>query len=197
MKRLFLTLLVFIPIFCFAKIEQPDFNRLDLNNITLQELSAEIQIPIKKLKECLELPQTTDNHATLSDLTIGKQNIILAIDRYNEDRFGYYQSIVILGMLIVFGSLMITAVFIGLLQHTVIEKKPKTPQSRKHGKQEASREHVSSNAIVAAIATVYMHEWEIEEQNKMILTWKRAPLSLWKVSRILPNQEFYKGKRKS
>ncbi len=102
-------------------------------------------------------------------------------------------------MAIVFISLVITAIIISLLQHLTIENKPKKP-SKKKKKNDYKRSfetmQVNSNAIVAAITTVYLHELEVEQQNNMMLTWKRAPLSLWKVSRILPNQEFYKTKKR-
>jgi Na+-transporting methylmalonyl-CoA/oxaloacetate decarboxylase gamma subunit len=195
MRYVIILLIFLIPILGQAKIDPEYVNQLTLNETTtLKQLSSAIFIPFKKLIECLKLENDIQHEQTLSELGIGKKEIIAAIEYYNENRFGYYQSIVGLGMFIVFFSLLITAFFIGLLQHVNFDykgvkknKKPKQMLNRTIGTMQ-----VSSNAIVAAITTVYLHEMEVEEQNNMMLTWKRAPISLWKVSRILPNQEFYK-----
>jgi Na+-transporting methylmalonyl-CoA/oxaloacetate decarboxylase gamma subunit len=187
------------PLLIWAKIDNSIIDSIQIDDTTtLQQLSSEIQIPVKKLKECLGLENQIQNHATLQELKIGKKEVAEAINEYNEKRLGYYWSIVILGMAIVFLSLVITAFCINLLQHvtSTTGKKKKSPKKKTSLNRTIGNMQVSSNAIVAAITTIYLHEMEVEEQNNMMLTWKRAPLSLWKVSRILPNQEFHNTKRK-
>jgi len=194
MRKKIVFFLLLFPLLIVAKINPSIVEELNWDEeITLQELAAEIHMPLKKLKECLDLSIKTDNQTTLSELQIGITETKKAIERYNKQRFSYYRSIVFLGMIIVFVSLIITAIFISLLKHLEYDKKAKKQKKQKSDyKRSPESMQVNSNAIVAAITTVFMHEMEVEQQNNMKLTWKRAPLSLWKVSRILPNQEFYK-----
>lgn len=194
MRKKVIFFLLLFPLLIVAKINPSIVEELNWDEeITLQQLAADIHMPLKKLKECLDLNMKTDNRTNLSELQIGISEVQKAIERYNNQRFYYYRSIVFLGMAIVFLSLIITALFISLLQHLSHDNKTKKQQKQKSDyKRSPESMQVSSNAIVAAISTVYLHELEVEQQNNMMLTWKRAPLSLWKVSRILPNQEFYK-----
>lgn len=198
MKYIIISFLIFIPIFLNAAIEPDLVEKISIEpTTTLQDVADQVKIPVKKMIECLDLSLRTNSQQKIKDLAIGKTEIKNAILKYNKIRYHFYWSIVLLGMIIVFASLLLTGFIINLLQHlNQSEKKKSTKRlvNTPYGKISSSSQ-LSNNEIVAAITTIFLHEMEVEEQNKMILTWKRAPLSLWKVSRILPNQEFFKSKR--
>ena len=62
------------------------------------------------------------------------------------------------------------------------------------GKITAPVDHISSNAIVAVITAMYLHEAEVEEQNRLHLTWSRSQLSLWRASNVFENRYNEKGR---
>ena len=117
---------------------------------------------------------------------------------YDDNLVPFYTGVVIVGMSIVFVSLMLTGLIISQLKN--LGNKPKKKVNKASVKTSAGTvtgpvDHLSSNAVVAAITAIYLHEMDVEEQNKMLLTWKRAPLSMWKASSIMPNNEYYQAKR--
>lgn len=164
----------------------------------LLELSAKTNIPVKKYLQYLELPADTDLHTTLAELKVGAKDLEKAQKDYDENLIPFYSGVVIVGMSIVFVSLMLTGLIISQLKN--LGNKPKKKVKKASVKTSAGTvtgpvDHLSSNAVVAAITAIYLHEMDVEEQNKMLLTWKRAPLSMWKASSIMPNNEYYQAKR--
>jgi len=165
---------------------------------TLLELSAKTNIPVKKYLQYLELPAETNIHASLAELKIGTKDLEKAQDSYKDNLIPFYSGVVIVGMSIVFASLMLIGLIIAQLKN--LGNKPKKKVKKASVKTSAGTvtgpvDHLSSNAVVAAITAIYLHEMDVEEQNKMLLTWKRAPLSMWKASNIMPNNEYFQAKR--
>ncbi|MCD4818378.1 MAG: OadG family protein [Candidatus Cloacimonetes bacterium] len=198
MKKILLVLLI-LPIFLVAKIEENQ-KRIEYNGqTTIIELSQKLEIPLKKLKDCLGVEQNIAHDSILKELKIDENAIQKAISEYDKVKIKYFSSIMITGMLIVFLSLVIIGGIINLLKHLeLIEKYKNRLKTTKESKKESviqTESQLSKNSIIAAMTAVFLYEKDVQEQDKMILTLKKAPTSYWKVSRVLPNQEFFKSKR--
>jgi hypothetical protein len=50
---------------------------------------------------------------------------------------------------------------------------------------------MSDYALAAVVAAIFLHEEEVEEENKLLLTWKRASTNMWKASRSMSNDIFF------
>lgn len=188
MKKYILFLLLVLSLSCFA-IKPVEYKA----NLNLIELSEKSEIPVKKWIQYLELPQGISSKSTLKELKLNQNKLDNAYKLYEENQSNFYVAMVIVGMLIVFTSLIITGLVISQLEHfskKKSKKKTKTVKT-KIGKITGQVDHISSNAIVAAITAIYLHELEVEEQNKLLLTWKRAPLSVWKTAKLMPNNNFF------
>jgi len=99
-------------------------------------------------------------------------------------------------MLIVFASLLIIGFIIDRMKSLKnLDKKKKASLPVRAKITAVNGVKPSSNDIIAAITTVYLHELEAEEQRKLMLTWKRASLSLWNASAKInmPNRVFFKN----
>jgi Na+-transporting methylmalonyl-CoA/oxaloacetate decarboxylase gamma subunit len=109
--------------------------------------------------------------------------------------------ITLVGMIIVFASLILIGFIINQLSHLQKEKKSSKKRKKRKNKPNFSvstqQDEPSSDAIIAAITTVYLHELEVEEQNNLLLTWRRANVSMWKaVNKVnVPNRNFFKAQR--
>ncbi len=189
MKKIFLILILTL-IFSIALAKKHDEFP---SNMTLSELAEKTKIPIKKLKNILSLELTTSETATLEKLMISQNDIEKATQKYEKNKNSYYGGIVLVGMLIVFASLLTVGLIISQLKRLQIKEKKSvsTPQ----GKITASQ-NISQNDIVAVITAIFLHEMEADEQNKLLLTWKRSAVSMWKAAGKIdyPNRTFFEKK---
>lgn len=198
MKKMMIILMLFAFAFCFAETEMS----LDLTpNTTFEQLSKQTHIPIKKLSTLLN--GKYEKETTIAEAELNKNQIEDAIEKFSNKKEGYYWSIVLIGMLIVFCSLMLTGFLIGLLKHlNLIDKFKEEREARKSKpiikKISTVDGNMSNDEIVAVVTAIYLHELDVEEKNKMNLTWKRAPLSMWQAaSKVnLPNRIFFRSRRK-
>ena len=169
--------------------------------MSLQQLSVQSGIPVKKLKNLLNLNSQIDNNIPLENLNIDKTTITETISEFAEQKHSYYSGIVLIGMLIVFVSLITIGFVINQLRHLhlfekIKEEKLKKKKPKFSDEENSSDMEVSSDAIIAAITAVYLHELEVEEQHKFLLTWKRTPVSMWKaISRAEKPNELYFNKK--
>lgn len=174
---------------------------------SLREISVERDIPVKKLLQLLGRDLTLDSSLTLEDLDISSAEAGKALEKYKKIRNTYLSSIVLVGMIIVFASLTLISIIIGQLKH-LDEKKKKTWKRWKKSKGKASSSADPDDAIdistekkhdprhiAAVIATMFLHEQHAEEENQIILTWRRVPMNMWKTIRPLPNQTFFDRRR--
>lgn len=112
-------------------------------------------------------------------------------------------NIVFAGMVIVFASLVLVALIIDLLKH--LQKKDKNQSQTRNElnlkKKIDSISQIQTNTpappmtqeiLTAAIMTIFLHENEVENQSKMLLTMERAKISPWQQSSKLrmPNANF-------
>lgn len=199
MKKIFVIIMLALFAFCFASEQM----NLEIKpNMTLQQISNETHIPVKKIINLLDGDYSKETTVVETGLT--NDAIEKAIEKYDSIKIHYYWSIVAVGMVIVFLGLILTGFIIGLLEHLnmidkVKEKKADAKKSKTKIKKITPIDgNLSNDAIVAVVTAIYLHELEVEEKNKMNLTWKRQPLSMWKSSNIanLPNSSFYKLRRR-
>jgi hypothetical protein len=198
MKKVHLLLLLLVPFLIFS--ENPEADKLSSISIknNLAETAFQLEIPVKQLKIYLELDPDTDLNLTLEELHVSKKAVSQALAAYEESQHSFYTGIVIVGMLIVFVSLIIVGLIIQRMQSLKYldkKKEKKISLSRVTG---TNGRKISQNDIIAAITTVYLHELKTEEQSRLLLTWKRASLSLWNASAKfnMPNRVFFKDMRR-
>ncbi len=199
MKKIFVIIMLALFAFGFAS-EQ--INLEIKPNMTLQQISNETHIPVKKIINLLDGDYSKETTVVETGLT--NDAIEKAIEKYNSIKIHYYWSIVAVGMVIVFLSLILIGFIIGLLEHlNIIDKVKEKKADAKKSKTKIKKitpidGNLSNDAIVAVVTAIYLHELEVEEKNKMNLTWKRQPLSMWRSSNIanLPNSSFYKLRRR-
>ncbi|HHE65788.1 MAG TPA: hypothetical protein ENL09_07180, partial [Bacteroidetes bacterium] len=84
---------------------------------TILEISSETNIPVKKIAEYLEITNVNDYHASLQELNLKSDNVNRAIENYYQNRKSMYGGIVLVGMSIVFVSLMLVGLIISMLRH--------------------------------------------------------------------------------
>ncbi|OQX71408.1 MAG: hypothetical protein B6D62_02025 [Candidatus Cloacimonas sp. 4484_275] len=200
MKKIFLFMFVIYSFIISAEISQKSQTEYS-PQMSLQQLSVQSGIPVKKLKNLLNLNSQIDNNIPLENLNIDKTTITETISEFAEQKHSYYSGIVLIGMLIVFVSLITIGFVINQLRHLhlfekIKEEKLKKKKPKFSDKENSSDMEVSSDAIIAAITAVYLHELEVEEQHKFLLTWKRTPVSMWKaISRAEKPNELYFNKK--
>jgi Na+-transporting methylmalonyl-CoA/oxaloacetate decarboxylase gamma subunit len=199
MKKLNLILLLILPLLLLAADNVADKNNSLSVRMDLKETALHLDIPVKQLKIYLELDPNTDPGLTLEELHISKRAVNKALQNYNNSKQSFYTSIIIIGMLIVFASLIIVGLIIDrmkLLRH--LEKKQRKPSASLANFTAQGSNKPSQNDVIAAITTIYLHELEAEEENKLLLTWKRASISLWNAAGKLnmPNRIFFKELRR-
>ena len=173
-------MLFIVMIFIFMILSAKDY--------TLYQIKTETNIPIKKLREYFKLE---DNYPIDKPLQNVSQNDIESIKKqFEKEKTKFITSITLSGMGVVFISLIIVAFLIAQFRHA------KTIQ-KKIGPSKPCR-NLNNDALIAAMFTIYLHELEVEEQNKLMLTWKRTSISMWKaVSKAeTPNTSYYKVRKK-
>lgn len=168
-------------------------------NLTLIELAAKAEIPVKKLTQYMDRKDLIYSQ-TAADQQVTKTQFSAAMEAYEDNLTSFYTGVVVVGIAIVFASLIVVGFVINQLRHLDDNKKKKPVAKKKTvktsvGSVSGPAEHINSNAIVAVVTAISLHELEVEQQNSMLLTFKRAPLSLWRASNIMPNNEFFQAKR--
>lgn len=164
---------------------------------TLQEFAHANQVPLRKITAALGKDPDTQASSTLAELGLTKADVKEALGEYRKGELGFVQNITEIGMLIVFVSLIIVAVLIGLLRHLhIFENKGKTTRSAKRSVRSimgmiSSSGDMSHYALAAVVAAIFLHEEEVEAENKLLLTWKRASINMWKASKSMPNDTFF------
>lgn len=164
---------------------------------TLREFAEANQVPPRKISTALGKDLETQASSTLSELGLSRTEAKEALAEYRGGELAFVRSIAETGMLIVFVSLIVVAVLVGLLRHLhIFDKKGNTPSAGKRSMRSivgtiSSSGDMSDYALAAVVAVIFLHEEEVEEENKLLLTWKRASTNTWKVSRSMPNDTFF------
>ncbi|MBN2829529.1 MAG: OadG family protein [Candidatus Cloacimonetes bacterium] len=183
----------------------------------LLKLCSEVNIPIKKVKSILHNELEAYNSLngkdwknfnrewdvlTLKELGITAERFKEVYEKFTHDRYIFGSSITWVGLSVVFFSLFLINAIIGLFKHINYEKPPKSNKSvaTPLGTITGPAEEMSSNTIVAVIIALHKYRSEIEERKKLMLTFKRAQISLWGAPHKsdMPNNNFIqpaRGKR--
>lgn len=197
MKKILLLILLVFTLNLFSE-SQP---QADYTNLTLYEFSLKTGIPTQKIKSYLELKSNISTDLTFQQIGISNTKIHKIIPRYKKDKGSFLLIVVIIGMLIVFLSLILVGIIINQLKVIQflekLKNKPKKKVKTDIGTITTTKRNLSNNDIVAVITAIYLHELEVEEKNKLLLTWKRANISMWKAANKIemPNYNYKNQKR--
>ncbi|MEA2096929.1 MAG: OadG family protein [Candidatus Cloacimonadota bacterium] len=185
MKKLIILLMIVFTVTCFAEEKKLNF----APSTTLLEISAKTNIPVKKITQYLKLKDQTEFNIGIQELGISNGDLEKAIAEYNNNKKSFYSGIILVGMGIVFVSLFIVGFIISLLQHIgKPKKKKKAIVQTLAGTVAASKDHISSNGVIAAITAMVLHD--ADERDKIELTWKRQTISMWKAAGMVENRVF-------
>lgn len=163
---------------------------------TLAEVSASLNMPIKKLKQMLKLEEPNsriwDNNS-LQSLDIGTEDIMAMWTEFNDNKLAYGLSVTLVGMLTVFLALVLTSLVIRQLIHLNRPPRKAVPDLKLSpgGKVIAASATLNRSVIVAIIASLHIHQQSLEERRRMALTFRRTPTNQWRASSFLrmPNRE--------
>ncbi len=182
MKKIIFLIIIVFAVFCLAE-ENINF----LPTTSLQEISVQTNIPVKKIAQYLKLEDQTKFNLSIQELGISNKDINNAIAEYNANKKSFYTGITLVGMGIVFASLLLVGFIISLLQHIGAPKK-KTKVITSVGTVTAPKKHINSDGVVAAITAIFLHD--AEEEDRIDLTWKRQTISMWKAAGMAENRVF-------
>lgn len=165
---------------------------------SLEMISAQLSIPIKKLKSLLKLDplDRSLNGRTVESLDLSLDYVAKAKQEFDGSLYQIGTSITIVGMLVVFTSLFITSLVILLLKY--VDVKPKAGQSApdikltKSGKVLSANANISNNEIIAAITALHIYTYQLEERRRINLTFHRTKANFWHASGYseMPNRLF-------
>lgn len=185
MKKVIFFFIIFFTVTCFAKEQKFNF----APSTTLLEISERTDVPVKKITQYLKLDDQIKFNNTMQKLGISNEDLEKAIAEYHINKNPFYTSIILIGMSIVFASLLLVGLIINSLQHIGETRKiKKTSVQTSSGKVSAPKEYISSNGVVAAITAMFLHD--AEEKDKINLTWKRQSISMWKAAGMVENRVF-------
>lgn len=186
--------------------------------MTIEKLSYKIGIPQKKLLLFLGYESTNINkmspeeigltkkeyknvqdkydkygsfsHVTLADLNLNQDKIISAKESFKKEEYVYYLGIIVVGIAVVFTSLIIILLIVSQLKN--FEKKPKKKSKaavEKNSTKTVATGSLGEEVITAVIAALFLYEKDIEEKTKFV-DWKKTEASTWKVMNTvnMPNQ---------
>lgn len=168
---------------------------------TLSEVSAKLDLPLKKLKAMLGYNDPLDKRPdkmSLQALEIELDTVQALKESFDEHITSFGGSVILVGMLVVFSALLFTSIIISQLVHLNREKKKDSIiKVSSDGKVKSAPKNLSSNVIVAAITALHIHSMELEERRKMVLTFRRTPTNQWRASAVLsmPNREMTSVRR--
>ncbi|PID28964.1 MAG: hypothetical protein CSB55_02535 [Candidatus Cloacimonadota bacterium] len=182
-------------------------------NDNIVKAAAKYEFPVKKMVEYLDNYHIRidlkkgDGEKSLKDFNIDEKILLQAKKDFEKYKVRFGLGITLVGMLVVFISLMLIGIIISQMEH--ITKYEERKRKKKEeiaakkvfhtscGKISTSETEVSMNSIAAVITALHIHRLEAEESHKLHLTWKRTPVSVWRASfkTMMPNKEYNYTKR--
>lgn len=168
---------------------------------TIRELAESESVSVKGLAVQLKLDLADADGHSLADLGIGRAAAADAIESYHEAEPGMVGSIVAIGMIIVFVSLVVVALLISLFRHLHIFDRGRSRSRRKPRSVKSvvgtitSKGDLSGRSIAAVVAAIFLHEAEVDAENRLLLTWRRASTSVWRTGGAMPNSSYFAAKR--
>lgn len=166
---------------------------------TVHDLARAESIPVKNLATELDLVLADAGDRSLAELGITARDAAGAIDRYRDGEPRMVGGIVAVGMIIVFASLVIVAFLISLFQHLHALDRVRSPRKFRSVKSVVgtitSQGDLGEQSIAAVVAAIFLHEEEVDAENRLLLTWKRAAGSAWRTNASMPNASYFAAKR--
>ena len=166
---------------------------------TIHELASSEAIPVKNLAAELTLELSVVDGRSLAELGISRTAAADAIESYREGEAGMVGSIVAVGMVIVFMSLVVVASLISLFQHLHLFDRDRPRHKARSVKSVVgtitSQGDMSARSIAAVVAAIFLHEEEVDAENRLLLTWRRASAGAWKTCEGMPNCSYFAAKR--
>jgi len=166
---------------------------------TIHELAGSESVPVKNLAAELELDLSKAAGRSLVDLGISRTAAADAIESYREGEPGMVGNIVAVGMTIVFASLVVVALLISLFRHLHIfgrdRSRPRSRSVKSVVGTITSKGDLSARSIAAVVAAIFLHEEEVDAENRLLLTWRRASTSVWRTGGAMPNSSYFATKR--
>jgi len=166
------------------------------------ELAGANLVPPRKLAAALEIDFAREATNPLGDLGIDEESARQALKEYRRGEPGLVRNIAFIGMSIVFASLIVVAFMIGLLRHLHIfdrtaggRRTRKKPGKVRRVRPVTAGADMSNYALAAVATAIFLHEEEVEAENQLLLTWKRASTNIWKAVKTMPNAAFYNANR--
>lgn len=170
---------------------------------TVSEIASVKNIPIKKFKALLgntDALDTTWDDMSIQALGRDLETVKLTTEKFNENLLLYGSSVTLVGMLVVFFALIVISIMISQLVHLNREKKQaRTISLSSDGQVKSAPKDMNQGLIAAAITALHMHEMELEDRRKMVLTFRRTPINQWRASAMhtMPNREMNPQRSKS
>ncbi len=169
------------------------------SNWTVHEFAASQKIPVKKLCTVLDLDLPALQGPSLSSLGIDEATAEKAVLEYRSGENKLVRSIILVGMAIVFTSLIVVAFLVGLLRHLHIFERSKSDTASRSAPSVVgtitSTGDMSDYSIAAVVATIFLHEEEVDAENRLLLTWRRSTGSAWRTGGPMPNSAYFDAKR--
>jgi len=167
---------------------------------TLRDLAHAQRVPVRKLAVALNKDLEAAEGKTLVQLGLDKETVTKALAGYRAGEERLVTSMILIGMLIVFGSLIVVAFLISLLRHLhLFERRSKTAEGERRSVASiigtiTSTGDLSDYSIAAVVAVIFLHEQEVAADNRLLLTWKRASSNWWRTGGPMPNSSFFATK---
>jgi len=166
---------------------------------TVRELATSEAVPVKSLANQLELELGEVEGESLSSLGVSRTDAEEAIAAYREGESSMVGSIVAVGMIIVFVSLVVVAFLISLFQHLhMFDSRPRSQKSKSVKSVVGtitSTGDLGERSIAAVVAAIFLHEAHVDAENRLLLTWKRATGGTWRTGGAMPNASYFAAKR--
>lgn len=160
----------------------------------LRKTAKENQLPVKSFIKLAEQEKMENPNFDITN----KKHIEKLSTKFDQDVLKFAAKITLVGMLVVFLSLIITGMFISNIKHFSKTGKPQVTKKKEKvvktsiGEVKTSEGDLSTNSVVVVITAIHLHLLEVEAKNKINMDWRRAPVSMWKsVSKAkFPNQDY-------
>jgi len=166
-----------------------NMRKYGFNDFTqISEIITHLQIPFMKLAEYMGIGarDAAIRTRTLRDLQKETLDMIDYQKRFQEDMLQVSSTLTVLGMLAALIALSVTALVISQLVHLKNKEpmpKPIITAAIPVVKSEPEvKENINSDSVVAAIIAIHRLNADVEKENRAIINWRRASISMWQAS---------------
>jgi len=168
---------------------------------TLLAISNQLAIPVKKLKHLLELDPNDSslNGRSIQSLNKSPEEVLRAAQVFKDTLPQTGNSIILVGMIVVFLALLVTSVIIMQLRHLNTVTKEDAPAGAikisSGGKLLSVHPSQTADDIVAVITALQIHKKQLEERKRILLTFHRNKANYWRSEGIfsMPNRVYSKN----